>query len=780
MEYEHLNNEEVTQLLEQYGPNEIVVISESALKKFLKFVFAPMTVMLFLAASFSFVLHKTFDAYFISFLIALNIFIGFWHEKKADDTIKKLKETLALHATVLRGGAWNIIDVKFLVPGDVVRLGIGDIVPADGIILDAKHLSLNESSLTGESLPVEKVKQDELFAGTYILSGACIVRVTGTGNRTRFGKTLVAIEGVHKRSMLEEDILSITKYLMTLSLFAVVVLSATFLYLHKPFLEMLELDLALIIAGIPVSLPTVMTLITSIGILALAKKDIIVRRISSLENLSNVNLLLSDKTGTLTTNIIRIDRVVNANDFSPESVIALATVAEGWDGGVIQESLRAYAKKMRHDIILPTLLDFTPYDSDRKRSTASVEWNNETWIASFGAPQIIKDLCVMSDKDSASFEEMIDRAAHEGYRTMSLAVKKGSSKEGEMLLAGTIFLTDTLRPNAKEVIDFMRDHGIETKLVTGDNHAISERVANELGLSGSMRGKKDVTSAAIAEWKKEDFDTVSVFSEVLPIDKYHIVEYAKKEGRIVAVTGDGINDIPPVRAADVGIAVRSAVPALKESADIVLLTDGIDAIQEAILEARKIFVRMTGYGVYRISESFRVIFGLLILGLLYKEFPLQPIHLIILALLNDIPIISLAFNRVQLPDGPPVVNAHKRALAGSVFGVVGIVNSLLFFFLLHNILHYDWALVQTLFFLKLSVSGHLLIFVTHTKGRWWKYLPSPIVIIAIIGTQFIATAFAYTGFLMAQASVSLIIFVWLWAFFWMQVSDQMKRFKGAS
>ena len=270
-----------------------------------------------------------------------------------------------------------------------------------------------------------------------------------------------------------------------------------------------------------------------------------------------------------------------------------------------------------------------------------------------------------------------------------------------------------------------------------------------------------------------EFENIGVFAEILPIDKYQLVKFAQGK-YVVAVTGDGVNDLPALKAADVSIAVKNAVDALKSAADLNLLGGGISVIRDAIVESRKIFGRLYSYSVYRISESFRVVLTIAILGLIYGTYPLLPLQLILLALLNDIPIISLAFNRVKIATEPSKINAKARLKLSTLFGLVGVINSILFVVIFRNYLHLGWESIQTLFFLKLTVSGHMLIYVAHTKERWYKYLPSKQVIWATLATQLVATIFAAVGIFMSKVPPGLIIFVWLWAIFWMQVSEIVK------
>lgn len=389
---------------------------------------------------------------------------------------------------------------------------------------------------------------------------------------------------------------------------------------------------------------------------------------------------------------------------------------------------------------------------------------------------MIEKLCVLSEEAKATFRHDVETLSARGYRVVAMAIKKdGDEKEEKMSLSGLIVFSDTLELDAKATIDFMNANGIDVKMVTGDNRSISKEIAHELGFTGNIITKNDLEKMTWSTVTPEWWKGISGFSEVLPEDKYHIMEEAKKY-YTVAATGDGVNDLAALQMANVGIAVSRAVDALKANADIVLTLSGISVIKDAILESRKIFVRLYTYSLYRISESMRLIITVAILGLLVGAYPLTPLQLILLALLNDLPIISLATDKVKIANRPSKINVKERFILSSSFGMVGVVNSLLLFFIARW-MGLPWAVIQTIFFLKLTVGGHLLIYVAHTKERWWKFLPSKQVIIATALTQAVATILALTGLFMGGAiSWQWAVIVWLWAFFWMQISELVKYF----
>jgi len=736
--------------LKLFGPNTIEEKKKNWLAKSIKWFLSPISLMLIAASLLSLLSKEVFDFYFILFLLFFNFIITFLQEKKADDAIEKLKEKLDFPVEVLRDEKWVFVNSSLIVPDDIIKLANGDMVPADVEILKSNNLLVNQAALTGESIPSEKIKKDTVYSGSFVYSGSAVALVKKTGSKTYIGNAVLAVEDGKAMSLVEKDILTISKFLSIISLFGVFVITI-FLYLKGfSFIKIFTLDLSLIIAGIPVAISTVITIITSLGVFHLTKKNVAVRRLSSLEDLANVTLLLTDKTGTLTENKITVQKTITYN-CRKNKLLFFAFLASKEDTrSVINKALLTEYKKLKEEPTDYKLINFISADSNRKRSTVVVKIENKIHTISVGAPQVIESLCKLSKEEKKQFEDDLAKTADDGFRVIAVSITSGEL-EKEMTLCGLFVFSDPLRRGSKRVINFMKKSGIRVKMLTGDNKLIGERVAKELGLSEN-----------------------DVFSEVLPKDKLDIVLKYKKRN-VVAVTGDGINDLPAIKSAHVGIAVSNAVSALKNSADIVLLGNGISVIKDAVLEARKIFARLYSYSIYRISESFRIILTIVILVLMYEQYPLSPIHIILLAFLNDIPIISLAFNRVKVAECPAKIDIKKRFVLSSLLGLVGVITSILFFLIAKNIFNLSDEVISTLFFLKLTVSGHLLLYVAHTESLWLKFLPSKEVIFSTLGTQLLASSFALFGIFMVKAPWEMVIFIWIWAVLWMQVSELTKQ-----
>ncbi len=593
MEFSGLSSATAREYLAQYGYNEIIEKKDSLLKRIAQKSFTFISGMLLLAALLSLSSGKLFDFFFILALLCINIGVTLWQEQKADHAIEELNVHLATSVRTLRDGVWHLVPSRELVPGDYVELRTGNIMPADLRVVEATNARANEAALTGESLPKDKVAGDPLYSGSFISAGLITAQVTTTGNRTTFGKTITTVDTHSKVSSLQKDILRISRFLSLLSLGAVLLLTGVLLARHASPLEVLRLDLSLVIAGIPISLPTVMTLIIAFGTISLAKKQVIVRRLASLQELANADFLLTDKTGTLTQNHIAVDSVVAYGSHTSDEVLRLAALLAQQEpetdinAAILQ---KAPEKALGNPSARGT---YVPGDSSRKRTTLTLPEGDGAMTLSLGAPQIIESLCTLNETERAALYRDVDTFATRGYRTLALSRAIGKEEAG-MTLVGILSVSDQLRSDAPASIRFLKENGVGIAMVTGDNRAIAQEVATKLDIPGSRILTRAELSHGVETLTKDAFEQTRAFAEILPEDKYALVMQAKKF-YTVAANGDGINDLPAVRAADVGFAVANAVDALKSAADIVLLEGGIAVMKDAFIEGRKIFARLYGY-----------------------------------------------------------------------------------------------------------------------------------------------------------------------------------------
>ncbi len=699
------------------------------------------------------------DLYIIFVLLLVNGVVGFWQEHRAENAIEVLKKHLALKARVLRDGEWRTLQARFLVPGDVVRVRIGDIVPADIEILDGKS-EFDESALTGESLPVEKKAGDTIYSGSICRRGEIVGVVKATGEKTYFGKTAKLVEEVREGSRFQKVILKIGNYLIVLAIAVILVVILVSISRNESILEMLRFSLVLMVAAIPAALPAVMSVTMAVGALNLAKREAIVRKLVAIEELAGVDILCSDKTGTLTENKLTAGDPVTF-EFSKKDVFLLAALASE-SGNAIDDAvlIRADEKKLKEYRVV----EFIPWDPVRKRSEAAVEKDGRTFRVTKGAPQVISEIT------GEDLSDYVDELAEKGYRAIAVAVTVNHGDKWKT--AGIIPLYDPPRADSAETIKLARDMGVEVKMVTGDHIAIAIEVAKLLNMSTNILSAKELMKLKYADVARVVED-VSGFAEVFPEHKYVIVDALQKHGHTVAMTGDGINDAPALKKADVGIAVAGATDAAKSAADIVFTSPGISVIIDAIKESRRIFQRMQSYAIYRIAETIRLLFFIALSILVFNFYPVTATMIILLALLNDIPILSIAYDNVVFSRRPEKWNLESLLAVATVLGITGLISSFTLYFIAVS-MSVDHETLKTFMFLKLAVAGHLTIFVTRTRKHFWSVKPGRLLFWSAVGTKIAATIFAVMGVLMAPVSVEYAGLIWTYCLVWFLISDYVK------
>jgi H+-transporting ATPase len=765
-----LSTSEAQARLLQYGPNEISEKKINPLIKFLGYFWGTIPWMIEAAAILSAILGRWDDFAIIFLLLLMNGVVGFWQEHKADNAIELLKKRLAPTARVQRDGQWKGLPSGELVPGDFVRVRLGEIVPADIKLIDGDFLQVDESALTGESLAVDKKVSEIAFSGSIVRQGEMSALVFATGMNTYFGRTAKLVESAKTQSHFQKAVVKIGDYLIILAIVMVTLVFIVATLRHESLLQTLQFALVLVVAAIPAALPAVLSVTMAVGAMELAKKEAIVSRLAAIEEMAGVDVLCSDKTGTITQNAITVAEVVPFEGFTEKDVLLFGTLASREENGDLIDI--AIIKKGKEEQVEPgsyKLGKFKPFDPVSKRTEAEIEGPQGSFKTAKGAPQAILSL-VPNSTPRSSVNQKVETFASKGYRALGVAITDSS---GAWQYVGLIALQDPPREDSAETIKTAQSLGVRIKMVTGDHVAIAKEIARMVGLGTNIGPASDFIDKPDEE-ATDVIEKADGFAQVFPEHKFKIVELLQARGHIVGMTGDGVNDAPALKKADAGIAVSGATDAAKSAAAIVLTRPGLSVIIDAIKESRRIFRRMNSYAIYRIAETIRVLLFITLSIIVFNFYPVTPIMIVLLALLNDFAIMSIAYDRAEYslkPDSWRMSSVMGMAL---FLGLIGTVESfgLLFFGL--NYLHLSKEVLQSFMYLKLSVAGHLIIFIARTKGHFWSYRPSNLLIGAVLGTQIIATLIAVYGFLIPPIGWNLAALVWIYVLIVFLIIDQLK------
>ena len=771
---EGLTSAEAKKRLAESGYNELPEKKRNPLVEFFSHFWGPIPWMIEAAATLSALVHHWADLIIILVLLLANAIVGFWEEFQAGNAIAALKANLALKARVKRDGAWSEVAARELVPGDLVRLRLGDIVPGDARLLEGEPVEVDQSALTGESLPVSRKTGESVYSGSILKRGDIDAVVSATGKATYFGKTVQLVESAHTVSHFQMAVLKIGNYLIILAVVLVILIIGVAMSRGDKFITTLQFALVLTVAAIPVAMPTVLSVTMAVGARLLARKQAIVSKLVAIEELAGMDLLCSDKTGTLTQNKLKLGEPFCVRGVKPEDVIffgALASRAEAADA-IDQAVLNGL--KDRESLKACQVLHFQPFDPVGKRTEATLKTaDGKQFRVTKGAPQVILKLAANAGVVEAEVEKAVNAFAVRGFRSLGVA---RTDEQDHWQFLGVLPLSDPPREDSKATIATAKEMGVRVKMVTGDQVAIGKEIAALVGLGTNILDASLFagTNPQQAAQLDEAIEKADGFAQVFPEHKYHIVEVLQKRGHIVGMTGDGVNDSPALKKADAGIAVSGATDAARAAASIVLLSPGLSVIITAIQESRKIFQRMTSYATYRIAETIRVLLFKTLSILVFNFYPVTAVMIVLLALLNDGAILSIAYDRVKYSDQPEAWNMRNVLGIATVLGLAGVVSSFGLFYLGERVFHLNRELIQTLMYLKLSVAGHLTIFVTRTRGPFWSTRPAPVLLIAVIGTQLIATCFAVFGWLMPPIGWGWALAVWGYALAWFLVNDRVK------
>ena len=791
-----LSSEEAKKRLSQYGPNALEERVESRWHKLLSFFWGPLPFLIEAAAVISAARRDWPDFLVVTGLLLYNAAVGFWQDNKAADALAALKKGLAPRARVLRDNHWTTVDAAGLVPGDIVGIAAGQIVPADLVLIEGKYLSCDQASLTGESIPVAKKIGDKANSSSIAKQGAMTGVVVATGSKTFFGRTAKLVGTAGAVSHSQRAVTQVGDFLLLLAFVLAAILVGVECYRAlivadtrswDEFGKIAQYVLVLLIASIPVALPAVMSVTMAVGAYALSLQKAIVSRLSAIEELAGVDVLCSDKTGTLTMNRLTVEKQIPFGSFSANEVLvdaALATQKSSEDA--IDVAILSASRSLA-EIAQAKQTDFVPFDPVNKRTVATiVDPTGKTRHYAKGAPQAITALANPDAAMIARYQATVAELASKGYRALGVA----QSDDGKnWKIVGLVSLMDPPRPDARATIDAAKTLGVNVKMVTGDDVAIGDQIARQLDLGDHLLVASDVfkggaESGALSAAVLDAVERADGFGRVFPEHKYEIVKALQARGHIVGMTGDGVNDAPALKQADCGIAVSGATDAARSAAALILTAPGLSTIVNAIDVARQIFERIESYIYYRVAMTLDIMV-LVVASIVFFQFqPITAIMIVALALLDDIPIMTIAYDNVPAPARPVRWDMRSILLFASIMGLLSIAETfgLLLIGLrwvvdaqLQEMIRLNSIQLQTVMFLQLAVGGHLLLFVVRTKRSLFRQpYPNARLFWAVAATQVVAVVICAWGVGVPAISPAAIVLVWIYCLAWMVILDAIK------
>ncbi|KAJ6745251.1 CALCIUM-TRANSPORTING ATPASE [Salix koriyanagi] len=803
---EGLSADEGASRLQVFGPNKLEEKKESKILKFLGFMWNPLSWVMEAAALMAIALSNGGgrppdwqDFVGIVVLLVINSTISFIEENNAGNAAAALMAGLAPKTKVLRDGRWSEQDASILVPGDIISIKLGDIVPADARLLEGDPLKIDQSALTGESLPVTKNPSDEVFSGSTCKQGEIEAVVIATGVHTFFGKAAHLVDSTNQVGHFQKVLTSIGNFcICSIAIGIIIELIVMYPIQHRKYRDGIENLLVLLIGGIPIAMPTVLSVTMAIGSHRLSQQGAITKRMTAIEEMAGMDVLCSDKTGTLTLNKLSVDRnliEVFAKGVEKEHVMLLAARAsrtenqDAIDAAIV--GMLADPKEARAGIREVHFLPFNPVD---KRTALTYIDSDGNWHrASKGAPEQIITLCNCKEDVKKKVHSVIDKFAERGLRSLGVAKQEVPEKSKDAAgapwqLVGLLPLFDPPRHDSAETIRRALHLGVNVKMITGDQLAIGKETGRRLGMGTNMYPSSALLGqdrdASIASLPVDELiEKADGFAGVFPEHKYEIVKRLQERKHICGMTGDGVNDAPALKKADIGIAVADATDAARSASDIVLTEPGLSVIISAVLTSRAIFQRMKNYTIYAVSITIRIVFGFMFIALIWK-FDFAPFMVLIIAILNDGTIMTISKDRVKPSPQPDSWKLKEIFSTGIVLGGYMALMTVLFFWMMKDTNFFsdkfgvrplkanNEEMVAALY-LQVSIVSQALIFVT--RSRSWSFVERPgyLLLGAFVAAQLIATliaVYANWGFARIQGCG------WGWAGAWDNLLENKTAF----
>jgi H+-transporting ATPase len=731
----------------EYGYNEVVEQKGHPILKFLGKFWSVSAWMLELIMILSAVLRKYSDFAVVSALLVVNAVLSFMQERRAAGVVETLRRRLQVTARVLRESNWQVIPARQLVPGDIVRVRTGDLIPAD-VKLMTGALSVDQSALTGESRDVEKAPGDVLSSGSVLRRGEGNGVVMLTGARTYFGRTTELVQQARPKLHIEAVVTKVVRWLFVIVSTLLGVVIGLSLVRGTRLLEMVPLMLVLLMSAVPVALPVMFTVSMAVGAKELAKRGVLVTRLSAAEDAATMDVLCVDKTGTITMNQLAVTSVIPLEPATQADVLFAGVLASQEANQDPIDLAFLSAAKERHifdGVPAITPVSFTPFDAKNRRTEAVIEQNGQQLRVMKGALRTIATACGLQPPAIEALEARVSESALKGYRT--LAVARGP-EHGTPKLVGLVTLYDPPRPDAKQLIAELHDLGVSVKMLTGDALAVASEIAQGVGLLNIKRVADLKAASATADKQAVDLLAgVDGFAEVYPEDKYVVVQHLQAAGHVTGMTGDGVNDAPALRQAEVGIAVSSATDVAKGAASVVLTEPGLTNIVTLVKQGRTIYQRVLTWIINKISRTILKATFVAIAYVVTGKFVVSAFAMLLLVFMTDFAKISLATDYVHPSRKPETWNIGGFIAVSVVLGVAMVVETLLFLYIgwsrfglaTNDNALYTFSFLMLLYFAAFSI-------VSARERRWfWTTMPSKTLVAALTAEVVVGTVLTLVG-----------------------------------